>query len=54
MLLALMMFAIAVLAQQPERPADVTLMKAALGGSCSADFPVKDAEGKPIVEVKAV
>ena len=49
MLLALMMFAIAVLAQQPDSPADVTLMKAALGGSCSAEFTVKDAAGKPIV-----
>jgi hypothetical protein len=49
MLPALMMFAIAVLAQQHDGPADVTLMKAALGGSCSADFTVKDAAGKPII-----
>jgi hypothetical protein len=48
MLLALTMFAMAVFAQQPERPADVTLMKAALGGSCSADFTVKDAAGRPL------
>lgn len=27
---------------------DVTLMKANLGGSCSADFAVKDADGKPV------
>src|SRR6516164_1669971 len=27
---------------------DVTLMKANLGGSCSADFTVKDADGKPV------
>ena len=42
------------LAQKPE---DVTLMKANLGGSCSADFVVKDAAGKPVyaamVHVKA-
>jgi len=40
--------AIAILAQQPAKPPDVTLMKAALGGSCSADFTVKDAAGKPV------
>ena len=33
---------------QPAQPSDVTLMKAGLGGSCSADFTVKDAEGKPV------
>ena len=27
---------------------DVTLMRANLGGSCSADFTVKDADGKPV------
>jgi hypothetical protein len=27
---------------------DVTLMKANLGGSCSADFTVKDGDGKPV------
>jgi len=37
------------LAQAPAaKPADVTLMKAGLGGSCSADFTVKDADGKPV------
>jgi hypothetical protein len=43
--------AVAVLAQaqSPQSPAEVTLMKAALGGSCSADFTVRDADGKPIV-----
>src|SRR5712691_9614782 len=34
--------------QQPAKAPDVTLMKAALGGSCSADFIVKDAGGKPV------
>jgi hypothetical protein len=29
---------------------DVTLMKANLGGSCSADFTVKDADGKPVFD----
>jgi hypothetical protein len=39
----------AVLAQQPaEKPPDVTVMKAALGGMCSAEFTVKDADGKPV------
>jgi len=38
----------AVLAQQPEKPPDVTVMKAALGGTCSAEFTVKDADGKPV------
>src|SRR3954471_4633852 len=38
----------ALLAQAPDKPPDVTLMQAALGGSCSADFTVKGAEGKPI------
>jgi hypothetical protein len=47
MLLALAIAA-AVLAQQHESTADVTLMKAALGGSCSADFVVKDEAGKPV------
>ena len=37
-----------VLVQQPAKAPDVTLMKAALGGSCSADFIVKDAGGKPV------
>src|ERR1700747_1048251 len=37
-----------VLLQQPAKTPDVTLMKAALGGSCSADFTVKDADGKPV------
>ena len=37
-------------AQSPEGLADVTLMKAGLGGSCSADFTVKDAGGKPIFD----
>jgi len=40
--------ALIVLAQQPAKTPDVTLMKAALGGSCSADFTVKDADGKPV------
>jgi len=35
------------LAQTPKVP-DITLMKAGLGGSCSADFAVKDAAGKPV------
>ena len=30
------------------KPEDVTLMKANLGGSCSAEFTVKDADGKPV------
>ncbi len=38
----------AVLAQKPETPPDVTVMKAALGGSCSAEFTVKDESGKPV------
>jgi hypothetical protein len=33
-----------------ESPSDVTLMKANLGGSCSADFTVKDADGKPVFD----
>src|SRR5207244_10033637 len=36
------------LLQQPAKTPDVTLMKASLGGSCSADFTVKDADGKPV------
>jgi hypothetical protein len=43
---ALLFFA--ALAQQPQKTPDVTLMKAGLGGSCSADFTVKDADGKPV------
>jgi hypothetical protein len=38
----------ALLAQQQGSTIDVTLMKAALGGSCSADFTVKDAAGNPV------
>ncbi|HET9830723.1 MAG TPA: hypothetical protein VFP91_03415 [Vicinamibacterales bacterium] len=37
-----------VLLGQQEKEPDVTLMKANLGGSCSADFTVKDAGGKPV------
>ena len=40
--------AVFLLAQAPAKPEDVTLMKANLGGSCSADFTVKDADGKPV------
>ena len=47
MFVASIAVAVAVLSLQS--PADVTLMKAGLGGSCSADFTVKDADGKPIV-----
>src|SRR4051812_47317482 len=36
------------LAQSPEKPPDVTVMKAALGGSCSAEITVKDQAGKPV------
>ena len=39
---------LAALAQAPEKAPDVTVMKAALGGSCSAEFTVKDAAGKPV------
>jgi hypothetical protein len=35
---------------QKTADSDVTLMKANLGGSCSADFTVKDAGGKPIFD----
>ena len=43
------MLVAAVLAQQPQdKPPDVTVMKAALGGLCSAEFTVKDAAGKPV------
>ena len=41
-------FVIAVFAQPPAKAPDVTLMKANLGGSCSADFTVKDSGGKPV------
>jgi hypothetical protein len=44
MLFAAVSFAVAQAAKVP----DVTLMKAGLGGSCSADFTVKDADGKPV------
>ena len=44
-----MALAAVMLAQAPQSPADVTVMKAGLGGSCSADFTVKDVAGKPIV-----
>jgi hypothetical protein len=47
MTVALVVAALALL-QQPAKAPDVTLMKAALGGSCSADFTVKDAGGKPV------
>src|SRR2546423_5690940 len=40
--------ATAILLAQTPKPPDVTVMKAALGGSCSADFTVKDAGGKPV------
>ena len=42
--------AVALLISQSSAPKadDVTLMKANLGGSCSADFTVKDADGRPV------
>jgi hypothetical protein len=43
------LIATAALLAQSQSTAEVTLMKAALGGSCSADFVVKDAGGKPVV-----
>lgn len=44
------LIALALLAAQTSAPKadDLTLMKANLGGSCSADFTVKDADGKPV------
>jgi hypothetical protein len=47
-MLAAAALAVIALAQQPAKAPDVTLMKAALGGSCSADFTVKGADGKPV------
>ncbi len=45
----LLAFSLAQAAPAPaEKPADVTVMKAALGGLCSAEFTVKDADGKPV------
>jgi len=46
----LLVVAFALLTAQTPAPKadDVTLMKANLGGSCSADFTVKDADGKPV------
>ena len=40
-------------AQQPAgtSKSDATLMKANLGGSCSADFTVKDSDGKPVTQL---
>jgi hypothetical protein len=49
MIAASIALAAALLAQSSQSPADVTVMKAALGGSCSADFTVKDVGGKPVV-----
>jgi hypothetical protein len=47
MIAAALAVAIVVFAQSPAKEPDVTIMKAGLGGSCSADFTVKDADGKP-------
>ena|SRR5215471_8047662 len=46
----LLVVALVLLAGQTSAPKDedVTLMKANLGGSCSADFTVKDEAGKPV------
>ena len=43
-----LLFALAIAQQPVEKPPDVTVMKAALGGTCSAEFTVKDADGKPV------
>jgi hypothetical protein len=49
MLIVAIALASVALAQQPEsRPPDITLLKANLGGDCSADFTVTDADGKPV------
>ncbi len=45
---SLALIALLLLQQLTTEPHDVTLMKANLGGSCSAEFTVKDADGKPI------
>ena len=47
-MIASLMLVAALAQQQAAKAPDVTLMKAALGGSCSADFTVKDADGKPV------
>jgi hypothetical protein len=48
-LMGLLSIADGVQALRPaEKEPDVTLMKANLGGSCSADFTVKDADGKAV------
>ena len=46
---ATLMLGTVALAQQPEgRPPEITLLKANLGGDCSADFTVTDSDGKPV------
>lgn len=49
MLIAVMMLA-AAFAQQPAATPEleIPVLDAGLGGDCSADFTVKDAEGKPV------
>jgi len=49
MVIAIIAIVAVMLAQASQSTAEVTLMKAALGGMCSADFAVKDADGKPVV-----
>jgi len=48
MFVASLIVAVAVLAQEGVSTVDVTLMKAKLGGSCTAEVVVKDAAGKPV------
>jgi len=47
-LMLLLVLAVPLPAQQQKSTVDVTLMKAALGGSCSAEFVVKDGTGQPV------
>ena len=49
MMVAFIALVAVVFAQSSQSTPDLTLMKAGLGGSCSADFAVKDTAGKPIV-----
>lgn len=49
MIIAAIALSALALAQQPEsRTPDIAILKANLGGNCSADFVVNDANGKPV------
>jgi hypothetical protein len=48
MMIAIIILALALAASQNANPQEVPVLKANLGGDCSADFLVRGADGRPV------